>query len=372
MNNRNTENKSKTQEWSKSTKTQEWNKENKFGASKATPVTTSEVTQQEKETPKKDKGFILKYGAVFKGNKSKNMEKGKFDFINQLIWVLPGIFFVCIFSYFSIFIIFQYGLSANGANGVFLLSIKNITHLFTEPSREFPIALRNTLIYVLVSVPISLIIALWTAKALSNVLNKKAFAFFQSAFFLPYVTSALAVAMAFSILFASSSDSLLNQLLSKIGLSSVDWREPKNAMIMLIIYGVWRMLPFKIIMFTAALLRVDQRLYQAASIDGVPKWKQFWKISVPQIMPVIIYMITTGIIGSFKFMPFGLFPTYADAVKSDAQTAVYFIFSRVNAAGGGIASYGTGGAAAIVLMAIILTLTLVNRKLSKFLSKKYR
>ncbi|AVN60045.1 hypothetical protein CG007_00150 [Mesoplasma entomophilum] len=325
---------------------------------------------------KKDKGFVLIDDRVVnpKGKKSKpkNMEKGKFDLINQLIWVIPGLFFVCIFSYFSIFIVFKYGLSANGANGLFILSFKNIVNLFTEPTHEFPIALRNTLIYVLVSVPISLLIALWTAKALSNVLSKRAFAFFQSAFFLPYVTSALAVAMAFSILFSTSDTSLLTQLLAKLGLSRVDWKEPKNAMIMLIIYGVWKMLPFKIIMFTAAFLRVDKRLYQAASIDGVPRWQQFWKISVPQIMPVIIYMITTGIIGSFKFMPFGLFANYEEAVKSEAQTAVFFIFSRINSGSGSLPSYSTGGAASIVLMIIILIMTLCNRQLSKYLNKKYR
>ncbi|AGY41098.1 sn-glycerol-3-phosphate ABC transporter permease component [Mesoplasma florum W37] len=320
---------------------------------------------------KKDKGFILRFKS---SPKSKNMEKGRYDLINQLIWITPGIAFVCIFSYFSMFIVFRYGLSEGGSIGSFVLSLQNIKLiLFQDETNEFTIALRNTFIYVVAAVPISLFISLFTAKALSNLLNKKAYGFFQSAFFLPYVTSSLAVAMVFATLFLSGGDPLINSIIKIFNKNAnPDWREPKNTMILLIIFGVWKMLPFKIIMFTAAFLRIDRRLYQAASLDGTPKWQQFWKISLPQILPVIIYMITTGIIGAFKFMPFGLFNNYDEAKASAAQTAVYYIFDKVNPSSGGIPQYGKAGAASIVLMILILAMTLVNRQLTKYLNKKFK
>lgn len=302
------------------------------------------------------------------------MKKGRYDFINQLIWITPGISFVCIFSYFSMFIVLRYGLSEGGSIGAFKLSISNIKLiLFDDVTKEFTIGLRNTFIYVVAAVPISLFISLFTAKALSNILNKRAFGFFQSAFFLPYVTSSLAVAMVFATLFLNGDDLVINQILKVFNKNAeVNWREPKNTMILLIIYGVWRMLPFKIIMFTAAFLRIDRRLYQAASLDGTPKWQQFWKISLPQILPVIIYMITTGIIGAFKFMPFGLFNNYNEAKASQAQTAVYFIFDKVNPSSGGIPQYGKAGAASIILMILILIMTLFNRQLTKYLNKNFK
>lgn len=319
-----------------------------------------------------NKGFILSGKYFSKKTNTKNLEKNRFDAFNQLIWVLPAFFFICVFSYFSIFIVFKFGLSENGGQGVFKLSFASIKELFTEPLKEFPIALRNTLLYVALSVPISLLLSLWVGKSLSNVLNRKAFAFFQSALFLPYVTSSLAVAMAFSIIFSNSNDSLLAQLLNKLGLENIDWTKPKNAITMTTIYGVWKMLPFQIILFTAAFLKVDKRLYHAAAVDGVPRWKQYWQISIPQIMPVIVYMVTTGIIGSLKFIPFGLFTNYDEAVKAHAQTAVYYIFNQINGDIGTVASYSKGGAAAIILMLIILVITLFNAVLSKYLRKKFR
>lgn len=300
--------------------------------------------------------------------KPKNMEAKKYDFINQLIWVIPGLFFILLFSYYAIFIIFRQGLNENGGFENFKLSLSNFKNVLLL-SDEFPIALRNTLIYAVVAIPISLFISLITAKALAGIINKKVFSFLQSIFFMPYVTSSLAVAMAFSMIFTNNGTSLLNQLLKWMNFDSPDWSKPSNAIIVLIIYGVWGMLPFKIIIFTAALLRVDNRLYQAASIDGTPKWLQFWKISVPQITPMLIFSITTSIIGGFKFMPFGLYGSYNEAVAAKVQTAVYYIYNKSS---GSSPAYGEAGSASLILMTIILLMTIGNRYLSKYLNNKFR
>jgi len=298
--------------------------------------------------------------------KPKNMERGRFDLAWQLIWITPALFFVLLFTVFAIYIVFRDGFNGKSAADNFVWSLKNFRNIADDDS--FTVALLNSFLYVLIAVPISMLLSLMVAKCLSNILNKKMFAFLQSLFFMPFVTSAIAVAMAFSMIFSSDSNSLFNQLMQALGLKNVDWSKPVNAKILLLIYGIWKMLPFQIIMFTAAFLAVDKRLYHAASVDGMGKTRQFWKISIPQIMPIIIYMLTTGIIGAFKFMPLGLFGSYVDAEASGVQTMVYYIFHAIK----DVNNYGRGGAASIILMAIIMAMTIVNRLFVKLLKKRYR
>ncbi|WP_026389559.1 carbohydrate ABC transporter permease [[Acholeplasma] multilocale] len=316
----------------------------------------------------KTSGFKLRVDKItkkFKHDKPKNMEKGKYDFINQLLWITPGIFFIFLFTYYAIFIVFRNGFSAGEMWEQFEMTFDNFKVIFKE--QEFLISIKNSFIYAIFAIPLSLLVALLTAKLLSNILNKRAFSFMQSIFFMPYITSAIAVAMAFSMIFSNYDTSILNQIMQKLGFDSINWRDPKYSKMLIVLYGTWSMLPFKILMFTSAFMKVNPKLYQAASIDGTPEWQQFWKISIPQIMPIIIYMVTTGIIGAFKFMPFGLYPDYATAVNSEAQTIVFYIFNAIKAP-----NYGKGGAAAIALMGFIMIMTILNRQLTKYLNRKYR
>ncbi|AOG60859.1 sugar ABC transporter permease [Spiroplasma helicoides] len=316
-------------------------------------------------TETKKKKFFLR-----KKSSSKNMESKKTDFLYQLIWITPALVFLVVFSYYSIFIVFR-----NGFNGArrplldFQGTVANFDNIFKDPN--FIISLRNSLLYSVVVIPTTLLITLTTAKVLSNVLNKRMFSFLQSLFFLPYVTSAMAISMSFAYIFLPEKYGLANTILNSLGLGTVDWTSKKNGIFLVMIFGIWRTMPFQIIMFTATFLRIDPRYYQAASVDGMPKWKQFWKVSIPRAVPMIVYMITTGIIGSFKVFPLGLFGSYEASVAANAQTVVFYIFSKVNPSSAQ-QSYGKGGAASIVLMAIILVITIINRQISKVLTKKYK
>ncbi|AGR41331.1 carbohydrate ABC transporter permease [Spiroplasma taiwanense] len=315
--------------------------------------------------------FRLKVDKILKNKKNKlnNMEKRKFDLVNQLIWMTPALFLLAMFLYYSIFIVFQTGFnSAKRPLIDFQFSTVNFKNVISDST--FTIALRNSLIYTVVVIPISLLITLTTAKFLSNILNKKVFSFLQSLFFLPYVTSSMAIAMSFSFIFSSGDFGLMNRILGWFGVDSILWKSPGKGIILVMIYGIWRSLPFEIIMFTGAFLKLDNRYYQAASIDGMPKWKQFWRISIPGVVPMIVYMITTGIISSFKVFPLGLFGSYIDATNSNSQTVVFYIYDKINASSTS-PSYQKAGAASIILMAIILALTIVNKRISNILNKKY-
>ncbi|WP_031542143.1 carbohydrate ABC transporter permease [Mesoplasma photuris] len=319
---------------------------------------------------KESNGFDIRWKNQQK--KTRKTNKKHDSFFLQLIWVTPAFAFLAMFIFFAAFIVFK-----NGFNGspMFLFdwefSIKAFQATLADPT--FQVALKNSLLYVAVVLPVGMIISIGVAKALSTVLNKRIFSFLQGVFFLPYVTSAMAIAMAFAFIFDSNPGGLLNQLLTSLGLDPVQWMTNSNTAIwVLLIFGIWRALPFNIVMLTAAFMRVNPQYYAAASIDGMKKWKQFWRVSIPQIMPMIIYLTTMGIILSFKAMPLGLFPTEAAAEAVNAQTIVFWIYERTTGASLGAVSYQKSGAASIILLAIILGVTILSRIATKYLSRRYK
>lgn len=326
------------------------------------------------ETKDQGKGFKIKFVHsvnVAKTNMKKKNNTKKYDsFFMQLIWVTPAFVFLGIFVFFSAYIVFH-----DGFNGLsqtlndFVFSTTNFKQVINDAT--FQIALRNSMLYVVITIPIAITISTLVAKALSTILKKRIFSFLQGVFFLPYVTSAMAVSMSFVYLF--SSKGIVNQIIGIFGGDVIPWLNDKRyAIFVVLILGIWKSLPFQIIMLTSAFMRVNNQYYAAASIDGMRKSKQFFRVSLPQIIPMIVYLVTIGIIGSFKALPLGLFGSETDAEKVNAQTIVFWIYERITGASLGAVSYGKAGAASIILMSIILAVTIVTRIISRQLGKRYK
>ena len=226
-------------------------------------------------------------------------------------------------------------------------------------------ALKNTFILVIITVPLSTSLALLISVALSSI--GKLRDFFQTVFFLPYVTNTLAVGLVFMILFKKTpySDGLVNLLLGVFGMAPVDFIDgPYWAkMFVLCFYTVWIVMPFKILILTSALASVNQTYYNAARVDGTSKWRIFTKITLPMISPSIFYLVVTGFIGAFK--------AYSDAValfgvnlnSAQMNTIVGYVYDMLYGNSGGYPSYAS--AAAIVLFSIVLTITCINLLVSK-------
>ena len=201
--------------------------------------------------------------------------------------------------------------------------------------------------------------------ALSSI--KKLRDLFQTVFFLPYVTNTLAVGLVFMILFKKTpySDGLVNLLLGLFGAAPVDFIDgPYWAkMFVLCFYTVWIVMPFKILILTSALASVNQTYYNAARVDGTGKWRIFTRITLPMISPSIFYLVITGFIGAFK--------AYSDAValfgvnlnSAQMNTIVGYVYDMLYGNSGGYPSYAS--AAAIVLFAIVLTITCINLLVSR-------
>ena len=176
------------------------------------------------------------------------------------------------------------------------------------------------------------------------------------------MTNTLAVGLVFMILFKKTpySDGLINLIIHFFGGETVDFIDgPYWAkMLVMCIYTVWVVMPFKILILTSALASVPQDYYNAARVDGTPPWRIFTRITLPMIAPMIFYLVITGFIGAFK--------AYSDAVAlfgtdlnaAGMNTMVGYIYDMLYGNSGGYPSYAS--AAAIILFVIVLTITVIN------------
>ena len=282
------------------------------------------------------------------------------------LYLLPAFAFLAVFMVYPLIDVFIYSFeeSFNFASQSYTgVGTFNFSYVLHDP--YFLQALKNTFILVMITVPLSTGLALLISVALSSI--GKLRDFFQTVFFLPYVTNTLAVGLVFMILFKKTpySDGLVNLLLGAFGMTPVDFIDgPYWAkMFVLCFYTVWIVMPFKILILTSALASVNQTYYNAARVDGTSKWRIFTKITLPMISPSIFYLVVTGFIGAFK--------AYSDAValfgvnlnSAQMNTIVGYVYDMLYGNSGGYPSYAS--AAAIVLFSIVLTITCINLLVSK-------
>lgn len=282
------------------------------------------------------------------------------------LYLLPAILFLGAFMVYPLIDVFVYSLEEgyNSASQSFSgVGLYNYRYVLRDP--YFLQALKNTFLMVVVTVPLSTGLALLISVGLSSI--KRLRELYQTVYFLPYVTNTLAVGLVFMILFRKTpySDGLMNALLSGFGLGPVDFIDGPYAakLFMLCFYTIWVVLPFKILILTSALASVKADYYKAARVDGTSKWRTFARITLPMISPTIFYLVVTGFIGAFK--------SYSDAVAlfgvdlnaAGMNTLVGYIYDMLYGNSGGYPSYAS--AAAILLFAIVLTITAINLLVSK-------
>lgn len=282
------------------------------------------------------------------------------------LYLLPAFLFLGAFLIYPLIDVFVYSFEEgyNSASQTFSgTGVYNYSYVLHDP--YFLQAVKNTLILVAVTVPLSTGLALLISVVLSSI--KPLRDLFQTIYFLPYVTNTLAVGLVFMILFKKTaySDGLVNLLIQSFGGSSVDFIDgPYWAkMFVLCFYTIWVVMPFKILILTSALASVNQIYYNAARVDGTPKWRIFTKITLPMISPMIFYLVITGFIGAFK--------AYSDAVAlfgtdlnaAEMNTIVGYVYDMLYGDSGGYPSYASS--AAIILFVIVLTITCINLLVSK-------
>ena len=241
----------------------------------------------------------------------------------------------------------------------------------------------NTMVFTVISVPLSTLLALLISVALNSIkpLQKA----YQTIYFLPYLTNSLAMGAVFATFFAvigttknTENVGIVNQVLQGLGLlpnetfinwlgtSSPKWVISANLTIpwakyiVVIIYEVWSGLPFKILILFSALQSVNKQYYDAAKIDGASKNTVLWKITTPMISPMISYLLVTGIMGGMKQYSaiVGLFGEQM-GIDYDMGTMVGYIYRYIEDGHMGYAFAGS-----LILFAIIMIITAINRRIS--------
>ena len=311
--------------------------------------------------------ILLKCGIIEKTipiwRKHKDMEKNN---LKAWLYLLPAILFLGVFMVYPLIdvLIYSFEEGYNSASQTYFgIGFYNYGYVLRDP--YFLQAVKNTLILVFITVPLSTGLALLISFGLSSV--EKLRNLFQTIYFLPYVTNTLAVGLVFMILFKPTvyNDGLVNTFLALFGVSPIDFIDgPYWAkMLVLCLYTVWVVMPFKVLIFTSAIASVPKTYYDAALIDGTSEGRMIRKITLPMISPSIFYIVVTGFIGAFK--------AYSDAVAlfgtdlnaTGMNTIVGYVYDMLYGDGGGYPSFAS--AAAIILFAIVLTITTINLLVSK-------
>jgi lactose/L-arabinose transport system permease protein len=216
--------------------------------------------------------------------------------INGWLFIAPALVLLGIFLIYpilwSLWMSFQTGRGMSFSFG----GLANIQRLTQDT--VFLRALGNTMIFLVVQVPIMIILALLFAVALNDT-KLWGRAFFRTAIFLPCVTSLVAYAVLFKSMF--SAEGVINVGLGLIGIGPIPWlTDPFWAKVLIILAITWRWTGYNMIFYLAALQNVDRAIYEAARIDGVPAWARFRYITLPMLKPVILFTTVISTIGTLQ------------------------------------------------------------------------
>ncbi len=244
----------------------------------------------------------------------------------------------------------------DGNNPMKFVGISNFTAIFSDD--RFVSALKNTIVYSVFTVPLTLVVAL----ALAILLNQKmkGTTFFRTVTFFPYVASLVAVAAVWNMLFTPSEEGLINQLLINVfHTEPLKWAaSPKTVMLTIVLFSIWKNMGYYMVIYLAGLQGISEDLYEAAAIDGANSWKQFWYVTLPQLKPTTFFVSIMLTISCFKIydIVYMLAGGSNGVVNKSAIVLVYYIYEEAFRNW----KLGHASASALVLFVIVLLITLIQ------------
>ncbi|NMA67342.1 MAG: sugar ABC transporter permease [Clostridiaceae bacterium] len=252
---------------------------------------------------------------------------------------------------FSIFLSFTDWNFLSGLKGIKWVGIENFKDLMTD--KTFGMALKNTFIYALTTVPTSIIFALILAYMLNNkVYMRKTLRF---AFFIPYISSVVALAAVFKFMFRE--DGIVNNFFRYFGITNLpNWMaDSAYNKIPIILMLIWIAIGYELIIYMAALQNIPRELYEAADLDGASGIQQFTKITFPMISPTTFYLVVVRLIAVFKVFSAINIMTMGTAARSNTSLVTEIYANAFKAY-----KFGYASAEAVVLFLIILAITAFN------------
>lgn len=229
--------------------------------------------------------------------KRKATKRERKDWIAAYIFIAPvtiGLFIFYVFPFIQNFW-FSFN-DVNKFNMATFIGLGNYKQLFQEP--DLLLALRNTLIYAVVTVPIGLALSLLVASLLNSKI--KGTSFYRTIYFLPSVTMSVAVALVWKLIFHSEYG-IFNEIVKLFGRSPQSWlTKPATALGCVMIVAIWGSVGYNMIILLAGMQGISKSYYEAAAIDGAGPVQRFFKITVPLLTPTIFFVTITGLIGAFQ------------------------------------------------------------------------
>ena len=290
-----------------------------------------------------------------------NEKTGWKQTVHALFYLAPMMILLSIFFLYPIIATFlmsafkKYDFYTNKGSGI---GFTNFVYLWKDPM--FHRAVSNTFIFVLGVVPASIIISLFIAILLNRF--KKVRSFFQTIYFMPYVTSTVAIAMVWLWIYHSDYG-VLNFILKLFHLKPIGWlTDPHYTMLTLIIFSIWKNLGLNIILFLVALNSVPKQYYLSASLDGATSWQQFTNITIPLISPTTFLLTINAMIASFKVFD-QIYVFYHDTAgpNNSGMTIVYYLYQKFYVEN----NYSVASAAGVILFIIIIVTTVLQNYVSK-------
>ena len=278
------------------------------------------------------------------------------------LYLLPALIIILVFHVYPLIKTFIISFEKGTLNNLVFNGIRNYQIVLSDP--KFHKAILNTTLYSFTVVPVGVIIAMIISLIIFEKIKHKDI--FETIFFIPYLTSIIAVGIVFRFLL-NKDYGYINYILGFINVGPINFLDdPKMSMFTLIIFGIWSGLAFNIIILISGLRNVDKNYYKVADMFGATKTEQFFRITLPQMIPIITFLLMINFINAFKVYAqvFAIFNGKA-GIADSATTAVFYIFNKFYVE----YRYGQGMAAAVILFILILIFTMIQNYVLKKISK---
>lgn len=232
-----------------------------------------------------------------KAIKKKASRRQKKDWIVAYIFIAPVTIGLLIFYVWPFIQNFWFSFNdVNKFNMATFCGLDNYKKLFEEP--DLMLALKNTILYAVITVPIGLFISLLLATLLNSKIKGKGI--YRTIYFLPSITMAAAVALVWKLIF-NGDYGILNTVLEFFGVEGKRWlTDPSTALFCVMMVGIWSGAGYNMIILLAGMQGVSNSYYEAAEIDGAGPVQKFFKITIPLVSPTIFFVTITGLIGAFQ------------------------------------------------------------------------
>lgn len=280
----------------------------------------------------------------------------KSNLVKGLLYLSPALLILIIFKIYPIIKSFTMAFYTDFdylSGAVYERGLDNFQYVLEDP--DFYLALKNTFYFVLGAVPLSIIVSLGFAILLNSNIRLKSF--FRSIYFLPFVTSTVALSIIWRWIF-NGEYGLANYIVLLLGGKKIKWlTNPDLTIPILVLFNVWKGMGYKIIIFIAGLQNIDEKYYLSGKIDSANRWELLRNITLPLLSPTLFFVSITSVIGAFKIFDevFILYNNSTGPLKS-GLTIVYYVFNKFYRNW----QFSISSAAAFILFIIIFIFTVIQ------------